>query len=154
MFLIFLYFKRLQSSEPLHAKLKPTSCLFHLRFAYLQAAILSIFNLIKYHAWGGGGGGAADEFFKYAHHPLFMFGLRNAELQTGIGRPRELLFLDLYFGLLASSRDLNFTGRHLFWLGLLVVDILHTFYCRAVIQRQIDVSPAFMEYGLAKKITA
>ena len=90
-------------------------------------------------------------FFKYARHPLFMFGLRNAALQTGIGRPRELLFLDLYFGLLASSRDPNFTGRHLFWLGLRVVDFIHTFYSRAVIQRQIDVSPAVMEYGLAKK---
>ncbi len=44
------YFKRLQSSEPLHAKLNPTSCLLGLWFAYLQAAILSIFNLIKYHA--------------------------------------------------------------------------------------------------------
>jgi hypothetical protein len=90
-------------------------------------------------------------FFKYVRHPLFMFGLRNAALQTGIGRPRELLFLDLYFGLLASSRDPNFTGRHLFWLGLRVVDFIHTFYSRAVIQRQIDVSPAVMEYGLAKK---
>jgi steroid 5-alpha reductase family enzyme len=83
-----------------------------------------------------------------------MFRLRNAALQTGIGRPWELLFLDLYFGLLASSRDPNFMGRHLFWLGLRVVDILHTFYSRAVIQRHIDVSPAFMEYGLAKKIAA
>ncbi len=54
-------------------------------------------------------GGRGGEFFKYARHPLFMFGLRNAALQTGLGRPRELLFLDLYFGLLASSRDPNFT---------------------------------------------
>jgi hypothetical protein len=60
-------------------------------------------------------------------HPLLMFGLRNAALQTGLGRPRELLFLDLDFGLLASSSDPNFTGRHLFWLGLRVVGILHTF---------------------------
>jgi hypothetical protein len=59
--------------------------------------------------------------------------------------------LDLYFGLLASSRDPNFTGRHLFWLGLRVVDFINTFYSRAVIQRQIDVSPAVMEHGLAKK---
>ncbi len=94
---------------------------------------------------------AAEGYQQYACHPLFMFGLRNAALQTGIGRPRELLFLDLYFGLLASGRDPNFTGRHLFWLGLRVVDIIHTFYSRAVIQRQIDVSPAFMEFGLAKK---
>jgi hypothetical protein len=81
-----------------------------------------------------------------------MFGLRNAALQTGLGRQRELLFLDLDFG--PSSRDPNFTGRHLFWLGLRVVGILHTFYSRAVIQRLIDVTPAFMEYGLAKKIEA
>jgi hypothetical protein len=66
----------------------------------------------------------------------------------------ELLFLDLDFVLLASSRNPNFTGRHLFWLGLRVVGILHIFYSRAVIQRQIDASPAFMEYGLAKKIAA
>ncbi len=80
-----------------------------------------------------------------------MFGLWNAALQTGLGRP---FFLDLDFGLLASSRDPNFTGRHLFWLGLRVVGILHTFHSRAVIQRLIDVTPAFMEYGLAKKIAA
>ncbi len=54
-----------------------------------------------------------------------MFGLRNAALQTELGRPEELLYLDLDFGLLASSRDPNFTGRHLFWLGLRVVGILH-----------------------------
>jgi hypothetical protein len=83
-----------------------------------------------------------------------MFGLRNAAHQTGLGRPRELLFLDLDFGMLASSLDPNFMGRHLFWLELRVVGILHTFYSQAVIQRQIDVSPEFMEYGLAKKITA
>ena len=80
-----------------------------------------------------------------------MFGLLNAALQTRLGRPQELLYLDLDFGLLASSRGPNFTGRHLFWLGLRVVDIVHTFYSLAVIQRQIDVSPAVMEYGLAKK---
>ena len=51
----------------------------------------------------------------------------------------------------SSSRDPNFTGGHLFRLGLRVVDIIHTFYSRAVIQRQIDVSPAVMEYGLVKK---
>jgi hypothetical protein len=75
---------------------------------------------------GGGGVGAANECFKYTRHPLFMFGLRNAALQTGIGRPRELLILDLDFVLLASSRDPNFTGRHLFWLRLRVVGILQT----------------------------
>ncbi len=98
--------------------------------------------------------GAADDFFNYARHPLFMLGLRNAALQTGIGRPGKLLFLDLDFVMLASSRDPNFTGRHLFWLGLRIVGILHISYSRAVIQRQIDASPAFMEYGLAKKIAA
>jgi hypothetical protein len=39
----------------------------------------------------------------------------------------------------------------LFWFGLRNDGI---FYLRAAIQRTIDVSPAFMEYGLAKKITA
>jgi hypothetical protein len=34
-----------------------------------------------------------------------MFGLQNAARQTGLGRPGELLFLDLDFGLLASSRE-------------------------------------------------
>ena len=76
------------------------------------------------------------------------------ERYSALGRPGELIFLDLDFVLLASSRDPNFTGRHLFWLGFWVVGILHTFYSRAVIQRLIDVSPAFMEYGLAKKIAA
>ena len=71
-----------------------------------------------------------------------MFGLRNAALQTGIGRPGELLFLDLYFGLLTSSRDPNFTGGHLFRLGLRVVDIIHSFYSRTVIQSTIVASPA------------
>jgi hypothetical protein len=37
----------------------------------------------------------------------------------------------------------------LFWFGLRDVVIL---YSRAVIQRTIDVSPAFLEYGLAEKI--
>ncbi len=50
-FLFFIfdleYLIRVQSSEPLHAKMNPTSCLLGSRFAYLQAAILSIFNLIK-----------------------------------------------------------------------------------------------------------
>jgi hypothetical protein len=38
----------------------------------------------------------------------------------------------------------------LFWFGLRDVGIL---YSRAVIQRTIDVSPAFLEHGLAEKIT-
>jgi hypothetical protein len=32
--------------------------------------------------------------------------------------------------------------------------MMEFFYLRAAIQRTIDVSPAFMEYGLAKKIKA
>jgi hypothetical protein len=36
----------------------------------------------------------------------------------------------------------------LFWFGLWNDEI---FYLRAAIQRTIDVSPAFMEYGLAKR---
>jgi hypothetical protein len=146
--------------------MNPTSCLFGLQFAYLQAAILFIINLIKYHAsrnlfcffpwficsvWQIL---SSFKLFKYTGHPLFMFGLRNAALQTGLGRLGEVLFLGMDFGLLASNHDPNFTGRHLFLLGLRVVGILHTFYSRAVIQRLIDVSPAFMEYGLAKKIAA
>ncbi len=39
----------------------------------------------------------------------------------------------------------------LFWFGLQNDGII---YLRAAIQRTIDVSPAFMEYGLAKKIAA
>jgi hypothetical protein len=39
----------------------------------------------------------------------------------------------------------------LFWFGLWNEEI---FYLRAAIRRTIDASPAFMEYGLAKKITA
>jgi hypothetical protein len=39
----------------------------------------------------------------------------------------------------------------LFWFGLRNDGI---FYLRAAIQRTIDVSPAFMEYGLTKKIAA
>jgi hypothetical protein len=38
----------------------------------------------------------------------------------------------------------------LFWFGLRDVGIL---YSRAVIQRTIDVSPAFFEHGSAEKIT-
>jgi hypothetical protein len=39
----------------------------------------------------------------------------------------------------------------LFWFGLRNDKI---FYLQAAIQRTIDASPAFMEYGLAKKIAA
>jgi hypothetical protein len=39
----------------------------------------------------------------------------------------------------------------LFWFGLRNDEI---FYLRAEIQRTIDASPAFIEYGLAKKIAA
>jgi hypothetical protein len=39
----------------------------------------------------------------------------------------------------------------LFWFGLRNDGI---FYLRAAIQRTTDVSPAFMEYGLAEKIAA
>jgi hypothetical protein len=38
----------------------------------------------------------------------------------------------------------------LFWFGLLDVGILHS---RAVIQRAIDVSPAFLKHESAEKIT-
>jgi hypothetical protein len=36
-----------------------------------------------------------------------------------------------------------------FWFGLRNVEVLHS---QAAIQRTIDVSPAFMEHGSAKKI--
>jgi hypothetical protein len=39
----------------------------------------------------------------------------------------------------------------LFWFGLQNDEVLHS---QAAIQRTIYVTPAFMEYGLAKKITA
>jgi hypothetical protein len=39
----------------------------------------------------------------------------------------------------------------LFWFGLRNDEVLHS---QAATQRTIDVSPAFMEYCLAKKITA
>jgi hypothetical protein len=39
----------------------------------------------------------------------------------------------------------------LFWFGLRNNEI---FYLQAAIQKTIDASPAFMEYGLAKKIAA
>jgi hypothetical protein len=40
----------------------------------------------------------------------------------------------------------------LFWFGLRVVGFLQTFYSRAVIQRTIVDSPAFLEHSLAEKI--
>jgi hypothetical protein len=39
----------------------------------------------------------------------------------------------------------------LFWFGLRNDEVLHS---QAATQRTIDVTPAFMEYSLAKKITA
>jgi hypothetical protein len=39
----------------------------------------------------------------------------------------------------------------LFWFGLRNDEI---FYLQVAIQRTIDASPAFLEYGLAKKIAA
>jgi hypothetical protein len=39
----------------------------------------------------------------------------------------------------------------LFWFGLRNDEVLHS---QAAIQRTIDVTPAFMEYGLVNKITA
>jgi hypothetical protein len=40
----------------------------------------------------------------------------------------------------------------LFWFGLRVVGFIQTFYSRAVIQRTIVDSPAFLEHGSAEKI--
>ncbi len=37
----FEYLNRLQSSEPLHTKMNPTSCLFESRFVWAQTAIFS-----------------------------------------------------------------------------------------------------------------
>ncbi len=95
-FLIFglEYLIRVQSSEPLHAKMNPTSCLFGSRFAqnpdFLLAGALSFDEKTRQSA------------------ALFQFGLRNVVI----------------------------------------------FYIQAAIQRTIDASPVFMEYGLAKKIAA
>jgi hypothetical protein len=84
-------------------------CLAYLCFQLQCTMPLNVINNC-----GGGGRGGRRRVFKYARYPLFMFGLRNAALQSALGRPGELLFLDLDFVLLASSRDPNFTGRHLF----------------------------------------
>jgi hypothetical protein len=86
--------KQLQSSEPLHAKFNPISCLFGSWFA-LNAVFLLAGALLF------------DEKIRHSA-ALFWFGLRNDEI----------------------------------------------FYLRTAIQRTIDASPAFMEYGLAKNITA
>jgi hypothetical protein len=86
--------KQFQSSEPLHAKLNPTSCLFGSRVA---------------------------------KNPVFLL--------TG-----ALLF----------DEKIHQSGA-LFWFGLRNDVIL---YLRAAIQRTIDASPAFMEYGLAKNFAA
>ncbi len=98
MFLIFIfdleYFIRIQSSEPLHATMNPTSCLFGSRFAW---------------------------------NPVFL----------------------LAGALLLDEKIHQSPAR--FWFVLQNAVIL---YLRAVTQRPIDVSPAFMEYGLAKKIAA
>jgi hypothetical protein len=48
----------------------------------------------------------------------------------------------MYFHLMKKS------AKVLFWFGLRDVGIL---YSQAVIQRKIDVSPAFLEHGLAEK---
>jgi hypothetical protein len=53
-------------------------------------------------------------------------------------------------GALLFDEKIHQSGA-LFWFGLRNDVIL---YLRAEIQRTIDASPAFMEYGLAKKIVA
>jgi hypothetical protein len=53
-------------------------------------------------------------------------------------------------GALLFDEKIHQSGA-LVWFGLRNDVIL---YLRAAIQRTIDASPAFMEYGLAKKITA
>ncbi len=81
------YLTILQSSEPLHAKMNPTSCLFGLKLAY---------------------------------YPVFLLA-------------GALLFDEKIHQSAALS-----------WFGLRDVGNL---YSRAVIQRTIDVSPAFFEHG-------
>jgi hypothetical protein len=53
-------------------------------------------------------------------------------------------------GALLFDKKIHQSGA-LFWFGLRNDEII---YLRAAIQRTIDASPAFMEYGLAKKISA
>ncbi len=48
---------------------------------------------------------------------------------------------------------MNKSAKVLLYFGL-DCGIMEFFYLRAAIQRTIDVSPAFMEYGLAKKLAA
>jgi hypothetical protein len=56
----------------------------------------------------------------------------------------------LFAGALSFDEKIRQSAA-LFWFGLQNDEI---FYLRAAIQRTIDASPAFMEYGLAKKIAA
>jgi hypothetical protein len=84
--------KRLQSSEPLHAKINPTSCLLGSQFA---------------------------------KNPVFQLA-----------------------GTLLFDEKISQSAA-LFWFGLRDVGILCS---QAVIQRTIDVSPAFLQHGLAEKI--
>jgi hypothetical protein len=91
--------------------------------------------------------------FQIRRSPSIHVRITECCIQTVLGRPRELHFLDRDFGLLASSRDPNFTGRQLFWLGLRVGGILQTFYSQAAIPRTIDVSPGFLEHSSEEKIT-
>jgi hypothetical protein len=83
-----------------------------------------------------------------------MFGIWITDycMQTALRRLWELLILDWDIGLLATSRDPNSVGRTLFWFGLRVVGFIQTFYSRAVIQRTIVESPAFLGHGLVEKI--
>ncbi len=55
-----------------------------------------------------------------------------------------------YTGALSFDEKIRQSAA-LFWFGFRNDEI---FYLRAAIQRTIDASPAFMEYGLAKKIAA
>jgi hypothetical protein len=85
--------KRLQSSEPLHAKINPTFCLFGSRFA---------------------------------KNPVFLLA-----------------------GTFLFDEKIR-QSASVFWSGFWDVRIL---YSQAVMQRTIDVSPAFLEHGSAEKIT-
>jgi hypothetical protein len=85
------YLKKLQSSEPLHAKMNPTSCLLGSRFA---------------------------------QNPVFLVA-----------------------GALQVDEKIRQSAA-LSWFGLRDVGIL---YSLEVVQRTIDVSPAFLEHGLLEK---
>ena len=41
------FWKKLWSSEPLHSKINPTSCLFGSRYVYLQTVILSVMRILS-----------------------------------------------------------------------------------------------------------